>query len=108
MKYQSLFFIVIVLLPSAIFAEGKPLTDGDIRNYILSGNLSTFTEECPCPYSLDNKKNVCGENSEYVKNPGTLKCYPGDVTDEEVRQYRRDNNTEKPYLPWNKEKKEGY
>lgn len=109
MKYQTLYLIIAgVLVPQVLWADGKPLTDGDIRNYIVAGSLSNYTDVCPCPYSFDAQKNVCGDNSEYIKNPGSLKCYTGDVTPDEIAQYRRENDAVKPYLPWNKEKKEGY
>ncbi len=95
---------------TAAFAESetKPLKDGDVRQLIINGNISSFQGECPCPYHNDKNGNKCGENSAYNQNPGEIKCYPGDISDQELKQFRIDNNIDAPKLPWDKTKKEGY
>lgn len=112
MKNLALLFMFIWMMLPQIVLANKPLTDGDIRNYIVSGSISNYPEVCPCPFSTsqgaDKQMHECGDQSAYIQNPESVKCYPGDVTDQEVRQYRRDNGIDEPMLPWDKDKKPGY
>ncbi len=92
-------------------ANTKPLPDGEARDLMIRGNISAFQGECPCPYSPDTKsveREPCGENSFYNQNPGSIKCYAGDISDEELKQFRNQYQIEEPKLPWDKDKKPGY
>lgn len=109
MKYRLQMAVMLLVVASLSFAqETKPLPDGEVRDLIIRGNISAFEGECPCPYTLDKNKNICGENSSYNQSPGSVKCYPGDISDQELRQFRSQNNIEPPKLPWEKDKREGY
>lgn len=109
MKYRlHVAYILMAFASVTIAEETKPLPDGEVRDLIIRGNISAFEGECPCPYTLDKNKNICGENSSYNQNPGTVKCYPGDISDQELRQFRERNNIDAPKLPWERDKREGY
>ncbi len=100
-------FILLLNVPFACKAA-KPLTDDGVRDLIISGNINAYEGECPCPYSLDNHKLKCGDNSAYSVYPGQIKCYPGDISKDEVKRYRQENQMEAPKYPWEKDKKEGF
>ncbi|MBS0288782.1 MAG: hypothetical protein JSS07_01935 [Proteobacteria bacterium] len=104
---KQLYLVIIVLLPMNVLAS-KPLSDGGVRDLIISGNISAYEGDCPCPYSVDKRKDTCGDHSAYSVYPGEIKCYPGDISDAEVRQYREQYLVDEPKLPWEKSKKEGY
>jgi hypothetical protein len=95
------------LAPWAVDAQ-KPLQDAEVRDLMINGNLSAYTGPCPCPFSVDKMGKECGENSVYSQSPGQMKCYRGDISDQEVAQYRKENNIDVPKLPWDQDKKEGY
>ena len=89
MKYFRPILLLCIIVPA--FVQALPaMTDKDIRKNILDGYLSNFKGECACPESKDSKNVRCGENSSYFKNNanGDIKCYPADITDDEVNDYR--------------------
>lgn len=71
------------------------MTDDQIRQLIMQGSITEYTERygtssCPCPYSPGKGGHNCGIDSGYYQGEGavSLRCYPRDVTEEEVDQYR--------------------
>lgn len=110
MKYFHVIPFVLILPVNVYASSTKPLPDGEARDLIIRGNISAFEGECPCPYSEKDtpSRDPCGESSFYNQSPGSIKCYPGDISDEEVRRFREQYRIEEPKLPWEKEKKPGY
>ncbi len=111
--HQLVIISALLCVSSIAYADAdndtKPMPDGDVKALIINGNISSYQGDCPCPYSQDrDRRNTCGENSVYNQNPGEIKCYPGDISDQELKQFRIENNIEVPKLPWDKKKKEGY
>jgi hypothetical protein len=91
MKTKTLSIILaIVLLPSVSNAM-KPMTDDEIRKLIIKGDASKFTDQCRCPFdTLKENNRECGDNSAYFQKPAEEKpkCYPEDVQQYEVNDYR--------------------
>ena len=109
MNMKGLLVLFIVFASKYAIADtGKPLPDGDARDLIIRGSISSFEGDCPCPYSEDKERHICGDNSAYRQNPGSIKCYAGDISDRELKQFRIDNNIPEPRLPWDKEKRPGF
>ncbi|MGD9592958.1 MAG: hypothetical protein AB7V32_10595 [Candidatus Berkiella sp.] len=97
-----------LLVSASCFAQTKPLPDDEAKDLIIRGNISAFEGDCPCPYSEDKDRQTCGENSAYHQNPGSIKCYPGDISAQELNRFREQYNIEEPKMPWDKEKRPGY
>lgn len=77
------------------------MQDEEIRKIIVDGNLSTYQNiKCPCPFSRDAKGNECGVTSQYVINRGSIQCYPEDVSQNEVLNYRQKFGIPDPKQPW--------
>ncbi len=109
MKAKGLLILFTLGSINAVYAsDGKPLPDGEARDLIIRGSISSYEGDCPCPYSIDKERNECGENSAYRQSPGSIKCYPGDISEDELQQFRSNSNIPEPKMPWDKEKKPGY
>jgi hypothetical protein len=101
------------------------LDDAGVKQLIIKSEISAFQGDCPCPYSKSSVKannssglstggsatiNVegasgeanCGDNSEYYKADQDQKihCYPDDLTDSDVYNYRMMHNIPDKDMPW--------
>lgn len=103
MKMKWFLALIIAIIWSSAIAN-KPMSDGEVRDRIIAGSISAFDGNCPCPYTEVRKNEPCGSNSGYSRSEG-VKCYRSDISDQEVRQYRLDNDIPKPKLPWEIERK---
>lgn len=80
----------IGLLLAAGNGRAEPLTDAQIRQRIISQSIANYPGSCACPYSLDRRGHRCGGRSAYSRPGGySPLCYPADVSDEQVSEYRR-------------------
>ena len=77
-------------------AEPKPepqvreLTDDEIRQVLIRQSIMGYSRNCPCPYNSASNGSRCGGRSAYSRPGGySPLCYPQDVSDETVREYRR-------------------
>ena len=73
----------ILMLPTVAFAM-KPMSDDEIRRYMVDESLKTFSRvsACVCPYSKDLQGLECGERSLYFTITAEVdkpKCFPEDV-----------------------------
>ena len=67
-------------------------SDEDIRRLVVQDSLARFQGYCPCPYSYDRGQQ-CADKSVYRQSSGGRQddhyCYPQDVTNWEIVNYRR-------------------
>ena len=88
------------------------MTDAEIKEAIIKESINDFFKQegspksCPCPYNSGNDGQTCGGHAAYyqqnVTNIGTdyvLKCFPRDVSEFDVMQFRL--NHEIPRRPLN-------
>ena len=90
-KYAIAFFIVT--LPFSSHAL-KAMTDDQVKQNIIDGWTSSYKGDCACPENKDPKGNRCGDSSAYFRNnpDNLIKCYPADVTETDIEQYREEFN----------------
>jgi hypothetical protein len=63
--------------------------DGEIRELIIGESVASYPGNCPCPYFADRAGRRCGGRSAYSRAGGySPLCYPNDVTDQIVTNYR--------------------
>jgi hypothetical protein len=75
-------------------AEGnkKALSDAKIRQILIDESIAAYSGNCPCPYNTARNGSRCGKRSAYSREGGAAPlCYPKDVSDEMVKQYREAN-----------------
>jgi hypothetical protein len=76
----------------ALFASAAPAagqTDAGIRQQIIRASIAAYPGSCPCPYNVDRAGRRCGGRSAWSRPGGYApRCYPRDVTIEEVAAYR--------------------
>jgi hypothetical protein len=74
----------------SIAAQAKSdLTTEQIKHAIIKRSIASYPGNCPCPYNSARNRSRCGARSAYSRHGGHAPlCYPKDVTDEMVRQYR--------------------
>lgn len=64
-------------------------TDAQIKQKIIQQSISSYPGNCPCPEFTDRAGRRCGARSAWSRAGGYApKCYPSDVSDAEVREYR--------------------
>lgn len=69
--------------------QKKPLSDARIRALLIEESIASYSGNCPCPYSTARNGSRCGKRSAYSREGGAAPlCYPKDVSDEMVREYR--------------------
>lgn len=65
------------------------LSDAEIKKAIIQQSISSYPGNCPCPYNTDRAGRSCGRRSAYSRAGGySPLCYPNDVTDEMIRNYK--------------------
>lgn len=76
------------LASSALAAPA--LTDAQVRQTIIEQSIARYPGVCACPYSTMRSGRRCGGRSAYSKPGGAApKCFPADVSDDEVRAWRK-------------------
>lgn len=67
-------------------------SDAQVRQKIIERSIATYSGNCPCPYNTDAAGRRCGARSAYSRPGGrSPKCFPEDVTTEEIAAYRARN-----------------
>lgn len=91
MRQLTRLLTVAVLLTSCWgLAKDKPKTDDEIKQEIIRESIAAYPGTCACPYSVDRAGHRCGRRSAYSRPGGYAPlCYPKDVTNEMVQEYRK-------------------
>jgi hypothetical protein len=85
-------FIYAVVAGSVIATSSAaaPQSDAEIRKAIIQASINSYSGSCPCPYNAMRNGAACGGRSAWSKPGGYApKCYPSDVSKEEVEAHRR-------------------
>ena len=86
----TLAILVALLAPGMVAAYGteRP-SEAEVRQRIVAESRRWQVQSCPCPYSLNRAGVRCGDRSHWSRPWGLAPlCYPVDVLDERVREYR--------------------
>lgn len=68
------------------------LTDDQVRQKMIEESIRSYAGSCACPYSAARNGSRCGGRSAYSKPGGASPlCYPNDIKDDMVRDWRRRN-----------------
>jgi hypothetical protein len=74
-------------------AQEAAKDETEIRRAILQASIASFGGNCPCPESRAANGSRCGQRSAYSRPGGaSVKCYPTDVTADEIERYRAKRN----------------
>ncbi len=80
--------LIMLLIPLPALAQ----SDDQIRQKIIDQSIRNYSGNCPCPYNRMRNGRKCGKVSAYSKPGGASpKCYPSDVSDKDVEDYRARN-----------------
>jgi hypothetical protein len=93
MQQMRAFAIALSLLVAAPALALHPPSDDQVRQSIVQESVAAYLatgQPCPCPYSSDRAGHSCGGRSAYSR-PGGVQpmCYPADVPDGMVKDWRR-------------------
>jgi hypothetical protein len=84
--------VLISALPWIAVARG-PLTNDQVRQQMIQDSISAYLgtgHPCACPYNSARNGSSCGSRSAYSRPGGAEPlCYPRDVTDGMVLDWRR-------------------
>jgi len=97
--------------PASVTATDRHyLSDNEVKRLIIESEISAFQGDCACPYTKITQSGgqgsaqevPCGDNSEYYKADQNQKihCYPDDLTESDVYNYRMLHNIPDSNQPW--------
>jgi hypothetical protein len=94
MRSLTRYTAVVVCLLFAIPAVAREaLTDDQVRQAIIKESIASYLatgHPCACPYNVARNGSNCGGRSAYIRPGGAATlCYPKDVTDGMVADWRR-------------------
>lgn len=82
--------VLLVGLSGSFGFARAPQTDAQVRQAIIKSSIAEYGGACPCPYNKAKNGSSCGRRSAYSRRGGAPPlCYPKDVTDEMVADWRR-------------------
>ena len=88
-RKQPLLLLCLSLF--VVSTAAADLSDAQIRAVLIERSIASYTGKCACPYSTKSNGDRCGKSSAYSRPGGDRpKCYPSDVSDEEVERHRRE------------------
>jgi len=81
--------IILLLVLVSTINPAFALTDIQIKQRIIKESIANYPGNCPCPYNYARNGSRCGGRSAYSRAGGYEPiCYPADVTQEMVKEYR--------------------
>lgn len=80
----------LTLPPLAVCAQQR-LTDAELRQRMIAESHIGYRGNCACPQFAASNGSRCGARSAYSKGRG-LFCFPSDITQAMLDEYRRRNN----------------
>jgi hypothetical protein len=91
-RLRALLTIVLIFSTGAAFAR-EALSDAEVRESIIRESIAAYHatgHPCACPYNLARNGSQCGGRSAYSRPGGAEPlCYPEDVSDGMVADWRR-------------------
>jgi hypothetical protein len=89
-RFGAVLGCVCMLLIFVVPSAGSALpSDDEIKQQIIAESIASYPGNCPCPYNLARNGSQCGGRSAYSRPGGYAPiCYPDDVTDRMVKDYR--------------------
>ena len=74
--------------------EGR-VSDAEIKRRVIADSIASYEGPCACPYQSARNGSRCGRRSAYNRAGGEAPlCFPSDVSDEMVQQYRAERGLE--------------
>ena len=95
-------FACLALCLTAAAPAAPRLTDAQIRQRMIEQSIARYPGPGPCPYSVMRNGRTAGQMSRYSRPWSTtyrLKCFPADISDAEVRDWRRAHSERPPGTP---------
>ena len=93
MRASRLFVVAVGVLLSVTCAHARSLSDSEVREAIIKESIASYQASgrpCACPYNLARNGSQCGGRSAHSRPGGASpKCYPQDVSDADVAEWRR-------------------
>lgn len=95
---STFLFALVVSVPFADAAsQKKPKTkpDAQVKQAIIQESIEQYPGNCPCPYNTTRNGSRCGGRSAYSRKGGYSPiCYPNDVTQEMIKEWRESHKAE--------------
>jgi hypothetical protein len=87
--------VALALAASPALARSPTLTSDQVRQHIIQQSVVDYHatgHPCACPYDRERNGRMCGRVSAYSRPGGAAPlCYPQDVSDGMVADWRRQN-----------------
>ena len=64
------------------------MSDGQVRERIIEESVDAHAGTCACPDDYDTNGRACGDRSSQNKPGDKAVCYPHEISDRQVREYR--------------------
>jgi hypothetical protein len=93
---RLMIILAATFLAMASSASARPLTDVQVRQAIIKESIEDYQSSghpCACPYNSARNGSSCGGRSAYSRPGGAAPlCYPKDVSDTKIADWRRQHN----------------
>ena len=96
MKTKSWLWSVVLCIGLHTASPALASPDEQIRQQIIQNSVSQYLatgHPCACPYNVARNGSQCGKRSAYSRPGGAAPlCYPPDVSDEMVADWKRQHS----------------
>jgi hypothetical protein len=96
-KFLAAAVLFLLIFTAPAFAREQP-DDSEIRQKIIDQSVAAYMatgHPCACPYNSARNGSSCGGRSAYSKRGGTSPvCYPSDVTDQMVSDWKKQHTAQ--------------
>jgi hypothetical protein len=90
MRARAAVLALLVATFACSAASPARQSDDQIAKQLIARSIANYSGNCPCPYNSARNGSNCGGRSAYSRHGGEQPlCYRSDVTDEMVREYRK-------------------
>ncbi|OAL81339.1 hypothetical protein AY606_00910 [Acinetobacter sp. SFB] len=86
---KKLFILMGLCLAFGVEAKQNSESTEVIKQKIIQQSIDNYPGNCPCPYNFARNGSRCGKRSAYNRAGGyTPICYPEDVSDRMLKEYK--------------------
>lgn len=85
--------LLLLVAPALADSQNKAISDDQIRQKLIEQSIASYSGTCACPFNVARNGSRCGGRSAWSRPGGAAPlCFPDDVTDKMVADYRRQHH----------------
>jgi hypothetical protein len=89
MRYAVVAALLVLVQAPIVAGSSSRVSDAEIRQRMIAESIEGYPGRCACPDQRASNGSQCGRRSAYSRGGGYEPlCYPRDISDEMVKDYR--------------------